>query len=49
MWTYSYVLSKNGRKECNYCHHLVFKDKETEFKYRMNRELIKEKRRKNEI
>ena len=39
-----FIANKSGRAKCRHCHRLVFKDKETEFKYRMNRELIKERR-----
>lgn len=39
-----YVSNKTGRTECRNCHNLVFKDKKTEFEYRMKRELIKERR-----
>lgn len=39
-----YIVNKSGRAECNHCHRLVFKDKETEFKYRMKQNLIKERR-----
>lgn len=39
-----YIANKSGRAECRNCHNLVFKDKKTEFEYRMKRELIKERR-----
>lgn len=41
----NYIVNKEGRAECNYCHNLVFKDKETEFKYRMQEQRIREKRK----
>lgn len=40
-----YIANKRGITECNNCHNLVFKDKKTEFEYRMKQNLIKEKRR----
>ena len=40
-----YVANKSGRAECNHCHNLVFIDGQTEFKYRMNRKLIEERRK----
>ena len=40
-----YIANKDGRTECSYCHNLVFKDKKTEFEYRMRQNLIKERRK----
>lgn len=40
-----YIANKSGRAECRNCHRLVFKDKQTEFKYIMNRKLIEERRK----
>ena len=41
-----YIANKSGIAICSHCRNLVFKDKETEFKYRMKENLIKEKRNK---
>ena len=38
------ISNKNGVAECSHCHNLVFKDRETEFKYRMKQNYIKERR-----
>ena len=38
------IMNKNGVAECRYCHNNVFKDKKTEFEYRMKQNLIKERR-----
>ena len=38
------LQNKTGRKLCTWCHNWVFKDKQTEFEYRMKENLIKEKR-----
>ena len=41
-----YIVNSQNKAICSHCKNLVFKDKETEFKYRMREKLIKE--RKNE-
>lgn len=41
---YAYVVNKTGVAECSWCHNNVFIDKQTEFKYRMKENLIREKR-----
>lgn len=38
------ITNKNGMAICSYCHNAVFKDKKTEFEYRMKQNLIKERR-----
>jgi ribosomal protein S27AE len=38
------IANKAGRTICSYCKNLVFRDKETEFKYRLKEKLIKERR-----
>ena len=46
---HSIVMGLREYKLCSWCNNMAFKDKKTEFKYRMNENLIKEKRRiKNE-
>ena len=42
------ILNKSNMCICSHCRQMVFKDKKTEFEYRMKENLIKEKRRKNE-
>ena len=37
-------MSKSGRKICTWCNNYVFKDKQTEFEYRMKENLIRERR-----
>lgn len=44
----NFIANKTGRAICSYCKEYVFKDKQTEFEYRMKEKLIKEKRRNNE-
>lgn len=39
------IINKSGVAECNWCHNNVFKDKKTEFKYRMKENLIRERRK----
>jgi len=39
-----YIANETGRALCSHCHNWVFKDKATEFKYRMKQNLIKERR-----
>ena len=41
---YAYIMNKYGIAECTWCHNLIFMNKEVEFKYRMNQQLIKERR-----
>lgn len=41
------IINKRGYKLCSWCHNLVFKDKQTEFKYRLRQNIIKEKRKLN--
>ena len=38
------MISKQDRALCSECGHWVYKDKQTEFKYKMKENLIKEKR-----
>lgn len=38
------IANKKGMCICSHCRNLVFKDKETEFKYRLRQNIIKEKR-----
>lgn len=38
------IMNKKGYHLCSWCHDLVFKDKQTEFKFRMKENLLKEKR-----
>lgn len=40
------IANKSGRAICSYCHKWVFKDKKTEFEYRMKENQIKERRKK---
>lgn len=40
-----YIANKLGVAECSYCHNLVFKDKKSEFEYRLKQNLIKERRK----
>lgn len=40
-----YIANKNGIAICSHCKNLVFKDKETEFKYRMKEGIINERRK----
>ena len=40
------MISKQDRALCSECGHWVYKDKQTEFKYKMKENLIKEKRNK---
>lgn len=39
-----YIANKSGIAICSHCKNLVFKDKETEFKYRIKEKLYREKR-----
>ena len=39
------ITNKNGRAICSFCQNMVFKDAKTEFEYRLNEKLIKEKRK----
>lgn len=43
------IANKKGMAICSHCRNLVFKDKETEFKYRLKEKLFKEKRKENGI
>lgn len=38
------ITNKNGRALCSYCHNYVFKDKKTEFEYRMKENQFRERR-----
>ncbi len=38
------IMNKNGYHLCSWCKNYVFKDKQTEFEYRLKENLIKEKR-----
>ena len=38
------IANKSGMKLCSHCKNLVFRDKETEFKFRLKQNLIKERR-----
>lgn len=38
------ISNKKGVAECTWCHRNVYKDKATEFKYKMKEKLIKERR-----
>lgn len=40
-----YIANKSGMCICSHCRKLAFKDKETEFKYRLKQNLLKEKRK----
>lgn len=40
----NYIANKEGRCICSYCHNFVFKDKKTEFEYRMKQKIKEEKR-----
>lgn len=40
----NYIANKTNKCICSHCHNLVFKDKKTEFEYRLKQNLIKEKR-----
>lgn len=40
----NYIANKNGRCICSHCHNWVFKDKKTEFEYRMKEKLLEERR-----
>lgn len=40
-----YIANKSGIVICSHCKNLVFKDKETEFKYRMKEGIINERRK----
>lgn len=42
------ILNETGVAECSWCRNLVFKDKKTEFEYRMKQNLIRERRKNNE-
>lgn len=42
------IVNKNGRAICSYCKNYVFKDKETEFKYRTKENQLRERRKSNE-
>ena len=41
---YAYINPKSGVAECSWCHNNIFKDKKTEFEYRMKENLYREKR-----
>lgn len=41
----NYIANKTGRCICSHCKQYVFKDKQTEFEYRLKENLIKEKRK----
>lgn len=41
---YAYIVNKEGRAECSWCHNLIFIDKKHEFEYRLNEQRIREKR-----
>lgn len=41
------IVNKSNMALCSWCKIMVFKDKQTEFKYRMKENLIKEKRKEN--
>ena len=41
---HSRLLGNQDRVICNHCGHWIFKDKETEFKYRMQEQRLKEKK-----
>lgn len=43
------IPTRKDKKICSWCGNYVFKDKETEFKYRFKENLLKEKRRNNEV
>lgn len=42
------ITNKEGRAICSNCHKWVFKDKRTEFEYRIKENQIKERRNNNE-
>ena len=42
-----FIVNKSNMCLCSHCKNLVFKDKKTEFEYRMREKLLKEKRKKN--
>ena len=39
------ITNKDGRAICNHCHKWVFKDKKTEFEYRVKENQYKERRK----
>lgn len=39
------ITNKDGRAICSYCNKWVFKDKKTEFEYRMKENQIRERRK----
>ena len=39
------ITNKSGMAICSYCKNAVFRDKKTEFEYRMKQNLIKERRK----
>ena len=41
---HSRLLGNQDRVICNHCGHWIFKDEETEFKYRMQEQRIKERK-----
>ena len=41
----NYIANKSGRCLCSHCNEWVFKDKKTEFEYRLVENYMKEKRK----
>ena len=41
----NYIANKSGRRLCSHCNEWVFKDKKTEFEYRLVENYMKEKRK----